>query len=202
MQPAQERKAWCEPNAADAVLSGAVNIDNFNWIDLRLPGNVLEIESKLGLVTNRNLDQTRARVSLLATPAARERFVHFLCERLNDMIGPGGIAHHAKRIKKNCDGRVSGCEFDHARNTRVRNLPERAENLIRGLLRRVFELIANPHDERGISERRDFHRFGVINPLALPEELDASLHARRFDLDVYRYGLADSRNRFCALAEH
>ena len=127
-------------------------------MDLRLPGNLLEIESKLRLVTNRYLDQARARVSLLATPAARERFVDFLCERLNDMIGSGGIVHHAKRIKKNCDRRVSGCESDHARNTRVLNPPERAENFIRGLLRRVFELIANPHDERGISERRNFHQ--------------------------------------------
>src|ERR1700730_10199365 len=158
MQPAEERKAWCEPDAADAVLSGAVKIDNFSWIDLRLPGNLLEIESELRLVTNRNLDQPRALVSLLATPGARERFVYFLCERLNDVIDPGCIVRHAKRIKKNCDRRVSGREFDHARNTRVLNPPERAENLIRGLFRRVLELIANPHDERGISERRNLHR--------------------------------------------
>src|SRR5207244_5976496 len=71
----------CALPISDAVLSGAVKIDNFNWIDLRLPGNLLEIESKLRLVTNRYLDQARARVSLLATPAARERFVDFLCER-------------------------------------------------------------------------------------------------------------------------
>src|SRR6202140_4232283 len=158
MQPAEEREAWREPDAADAVLSGAVKIDNFRWIDLPLPGNLLEIESKLRLVTNRNLDQPRALVSMLATPAARERFVDFLCERLNDVIDPGCIVHHVKRIKKNCDRRVSGREFDHARNTRVLDPPERAENLIRGLLRRVFELIANPHDERGISERRNLHR--------------------------------------------
>src|SRR5207253_9544688 len=95
----EEGKARCEPDAADAVLSGAVKIDNFNRIDLRLPGNLLEIESKLRLVTNRNLDQPRAFVSLLATPAARERLVDFLFERLNDVIGSGGIVHHAKRIK-------------------------------------------------------------------------------------------------------
>src|SRR5438552_5146001 len=133
MQPSEEGKARCEPDAADAVLSGAVKIDNFSWIDLRLLGNLLEIESKLRLVTNRNLDQPRARVSLLSTPAAQQCFVDFLCERLNDMSGPDCIVHHAKRIKKNCDGRVSGREFDHARNTRVLNPPERAEDFIRGL---------------------------------------------------------------------
>src|SRR5205807_9331137 len=130
MQPAQEGKAWCEPDAADAVLSGAVKIDNFSWIDLRLPGNLLEIESKLRLVTNRNLDQPRALVSLLATPAARECFVDFLCERLNDMIDPGCIVHHAKRIDKNCDCRVSRREFDHSRNTRALDPPGRGENLV------------------------------------------------------------------------
>src|SRR5438552_17896665 len=103
MQPAQEGKARCKPDAADAVLSGAVKIDNFNWIDLRLPGNVLEIESKLRLVTNRYLDQARARVSLLATPAARERVVELLCERLNDFIGSCGIGRHSHPIKPNVD---------------------------------------------------------------------------------------------------
>src|SRR6185369_1328779 len=87
-----------------------------------------------------------------------------------------------KRIEKNRDCGVSRREFDDAGNICVLESPKCAEDFAESLQRCVFKSVADAHDQRGISKRRNFH--WCTNPGQ--EQKMRSVRSHRFDVDLNR----------------
>ena len=150
--------------------------------------NTIEIESELRIVANWDFNYLPGGFSLLPITTSRERLVNFLCQRLNCMIRTACIVDYSKRIKEDRYCRVARCEFDNAGNICVLEPPKCAEDFAESFLRRVFKSVANAHNQRGISKRRNFH--WCTNPGQ--EQKMRSARSHRFDVDLNRDILADT----------
>src|SRR5690349_2971243 len=63
------------------------------------------------------------------------------------------------RIEENGNAGVSRREFNHTRNRRALKQLEYSQRFVQRLFWRILKLLAHAHDQRGISEGKDFHRF-------------------------------------------
>ena len=62
------------------------------------------------------------------------------------------------RIEENGNAGVSRSKFNYARNRRPLKQSKYSENFVQRFFRRILELLAYAHDQRGISEGNDFHQ--------------------------------------------
>ena len=118
--------------------------------------NALEIHSKLQIISNRNLGRVGSR-TLMSPTSAGERLVNSLDEQFNHTIRLGSIIDHPKRVKENRDGGVSRREFDDTGNRSFLQPAKRAEDFVQRFIRRIFEPIAQTHDDSGISKSCNLH---------------------------------------------
>ena len=150
---------------------------------------MIQIERKFRIVTNWNLNDSHGQSP---RPAAITDHGYSSANSLRQPIerlirfSPG--FGDLKRIEKNCDRGVSRCEFDDTGNICVLEPPKCAEDVAESLLRCVFKSVADAHDQRGISKRRNFH--WCTNPGQ--EQKMRSVRSHRFDVDLDRDILADT----------
>jgi hypothetical protein len=151
--------------------------------------DMIQIERKFWIVTNWNLNDSRGQSPGPAAIADHDySSANSLRQPIECLIRFSRGFGDLKRIEKNRDCGVSRREFDDAGNICILEPPKCAEDFAESLLRCVFKSVADTHDQRRISKRRNFH--WCTNPGQ--EQKMRSARSHRFYVDLNRDILADT----------
>src|SRR5438067_10027712 len=164
-QPCQKCKTRNEANARDAVLAGAVKIDDFGPGKFCVFSYAIQVEPKFCIITDRNFDQTRSiRCGpTWMTPGSRNNGAPDSCRKLvENAIRCAIRLENGDRIEENSNAGVSRCKFNDAGNRCALKQLKYSEHFIQCFFRRIFKLLADAHDECRISEGNNFHQLSVM----------------------------------------
>jgi len=135
-----------------------MKIDNFRRGNFCMFSHAIDVEREFRVVADWNFNDSRR---CFHSPAAVGSPAYSIANSLSQPIKPlarcsAGL-RDSDRIEKNCDTRVRGRDFNDARNGSASQLLKCAEDLVQRFLRRILKLVAQAHDQRGISESRNLH---------------------------------------------
>ena len=130
-----------------------------------------------GIVANWNFDWRAHGFRPSHAPTAKSargcNFANSFCQPIEQLAGFSAHFRDDDRIKENCDAGISRREVNNAGNSGIAKQVKCTEDLVQRFLRRILKLVADTHNESGISKsvtisissakhlRRQFSRNGI-----------------------------------------
>ncbi len=166
-QTPEKGKTGGESDAMNAVIGSAMKIDNLFQMNARVPCDLIEVEPELLVITNWNLNRIVGGDVVPGPPAVSPesfRGGYRVQGLLNPSLKPSknifdrrARVDRADRITKKRYRRVSGRDLNHARNLRSFERVLRREHFVKNVDRSIVKVLSDTNQQRGISERRNFH---------------------------------------------